>query len=100
MKEKIKSLFLTIYLIVLIILGILFVPCYSVFGSKSEYNIESLSYVPFWKLINKKLVVNGFTLRYDLCLSRLLYQLFIATLIIYILYLLVSNILDIKTHTK
>ncbi|OBY76359.1 hypothetical protein BBG47_27585 [Paenibacillus sp. KS1] len=80
----IKRIFLSIYLIVITILGVLKVPVTVVWGREMKY--ESKKYVPLWELQSEQKVGDFFE-AYQLDYLRLLFELGIATLIVYVLYL-------------
>ncbi|MDT8975722.1 hypothetical protein RQP50_05640 [Paenibacillus sp. chi10] len=81
----IKRIFLSIYLIVITILGVLKVPVTVVWGREMKY--ESKKYVPLWELQSEQKVGDFFE-AYQLDYLRLLFELGIATLIVYVLYLI------------
>ena len=81
----IKRIFLSIYLIVITILGVLKVPVTVVWGREMKY--ESKKYVPLWELQSEQKVGDFFEF-YQLDYLRLLFELGIATLIVYVLYLI------------
>ena len=81
----IKRIFLSIYLIVITILGVLKVPVIVVWGREMKH--ESKEYVPLWELQSEKKVGEFFEF-YQLDYLRLLFELGIATLIVYVLYLI------------
>lgn len=81
----IKRIFLSIYLIVIIFLGVLKVPVTVVWGEEMKYH--SKKYVSLWELQGEHRV-NEFFVAYQLDYFRLLFELGIATLIVYVLYLI------------
>ncbi|EPY08211.1 hypothetical protein PAALTS15_05768 [Paenibacillus alvei TS-15] len=81
----IKRIFLGIYLIVITVLGVLKVPVTVVWGREMKY--ESKKYVPLWELQSEQKVGDFFE-AYQLDYLRLLFELGIATLIVYVLYLI------------
>ncbi|NOJ69764.1 hypothetical protein [Paenibacillus alvei] len=81
----IKRIFLGIYLIVITILGVLKVPVTVVWGREMKYKAKE--YVPLWELQDEQ-KVGEFYEAYQLDYLRLLFELGIATLIVYVLYLI------------
>ncbi|EJW19385.1 hypothetical protein M5X02_19435 [Paenibacillus alvei] len=81
----IKRIFLSIYLIVITILGVLKVPVTVVWGREMKYEFKE--YVPLWELQSEQKVGEFFE-AYELNYLRLLFELGIATLIVYVLYVI------------
>jgi hypothetical protein len=77
MSKKLWS----IYTIILLVVGVFFVPNYLMYGYGADSNIVSVEYVPIWKLKDLGTVVNDSFLRYELCLPRIIYTLVIVTVI-------------------
>lgn len=87
--NKKRKILLSIYSLMLVITGILFVPAYSVWGS--DKNIDTIQYVPLWKLMNNKKSINGFTPIYELCISRIIVTIVVITLITISLYFVLDD---------
>ncbi|MCY9577715.1 hypothetical protein [Paenibacillus alvei] len=81
----IKRIFLSIYLIVITVLGVLKVPVTVVWGKEMKH--EAKEFVPLWELQSKQKVGEFFEF-YQLDYLRLLFELGIATLIVFALYLI------------
>jgi len=81
----IKRIFLSIYLIVITVLGVFKVPVTVVWGEEMRYH--SKKYVSLWELQGEH-QVNEFFVTYQLDYLRLLFELGIATLIVYVMYLI------------
>ncbi|EJW17793.1 hypothetical protein M5X00_27225 [Paenibacillus alvei] len=81
----IKRIFLSIYLIVITFLGLFKVPVTVVWGEEMRYH--SKKYVSLWELQGEH-QVDEFFVAYQLDYLRLLFELGIATLIVYVLYLI------------
>ncbi|MCY7487730.1 hypothetical protein M5X06_08890 [Paenibacillus alvei] len=81
----IKRIFLSIYLITITILGVFKVPVVAFYGLEKKFHSEG--YAPLWE-IQSEHKVDGFFVFYQLNYLRLLFELGIATLIIYVLYLI------------
>lgn len=86
---KFQKILLYAYLFIISILGIFFVPCYTAWGNPDEKNVFGLEIVPVWKLTDKTIQMNGMPIRYELCVSRIIYQFLLITLIMCIAYLII-----------
>jgi hypothetical protein len=87
---NIRITLLWIYLTVIVVLGILFVPVKAVWGPEKE--IYNLYYVPLWLLKKARYTINGYALRYELYIDRAFYELAIVTLIFGVIYILWKEI--------
>ncbi|BBH24124.1 hypothetical protein Back11_54690 [Paenibacillus baekrokdamisoli] len=94
MNNIINKTLLSIYGIMLLLIGVLLVPYHIVGGRGNEITISDAKYAPIWKLMNGRDEINGFHPIYELQIQRLLYEILILTLIFLVLYLL------LKKHEK
>lgn len=84
-----KKAVLITYLVLILLVGVFFVPYNIVWQHPdhvSGYFIEDISYAPIWSLIDNK--SDNFM---QLQITKLLYTVFIVTLIFRVLYLLVDK---------
>lgn len=95
MEVKKKNL-LIIYVIFIVLVGVIFVPYKVTYGPEFETYIDSAKFAPLWLLMDYKSSINGYDPIYELQLGRLLYTIFIVTLIFSVIFLLLSN----KKHDK
>lgn len=81
MKKKItsKGIILILYIAVILLVGVVFVPSYAVWGP--EKNIHSYSYVFLFDLMKDRYSVNGFDVYYQIDIIRVLFTIGIVTLI-------------------
>lgn len=84
----VKKVLFVIYIVIIGILGVFFVPCNLVSGYGENLEIISAEFVPIWKLIDQTQLVGGNYPRYELILPRVLYTFVIVTLIMFLVYLL------------
>ncbi|WP_052045286.1 hypothetical protein [Caloranaerobacter azorensis] len=83
-----KRILLIIYVIVIYKVGVYHVPVRTVWG---QNNIFDLRYVPIWELVDKKPMGLN-VVRYELCVSRAVYQIGLITLIAIALYFALEEI--------
>lgn len=84
-----KKILLTAYIILLIIVGILYVPVYLEWGP--EQKVYHAKYAPLWVLKDTYFQIDGYTPLYKLDIVRLSYEIAILTLIFLAAYLLLSK---------
>ncbi|MCE5171046.1 hypothetical protein LQV63_17230 [Paenibacillus profundus] len=89
MMKRINEILLAIYGIMILIFGVLYVPYHLIWGP--EENIYDVKYAPLWKTIDYNKYINGFQPIYQLQLPKLVYEIFIITLVFLIIYLLFNN---------
>lgn len=87
-----RRILLCIYSLIIFIVGVYYIPCYLVFGTGVNKHIEKLKYVKIWELIDESKMINDTVLRYELCISRVIYQFLIISIIMIALYLVLGNI--------
>ncbi|WP_339257514.1 hypothetical protein MKZ12_25975 [Paenibacillus sp. FSL R5-0713] len=87
--NKIQKRILITYGVLLILFGVILVPFKLVYGP--EHMIFDVKYAPLWSLVDQSNSVNGFNPMYELQTSRLVYTIFILTLLGSIILLLTSN---------
>ncbi|MCE5170819.1 hypothetical protein LQV63_16055 [Paenibacillus profundus] len=80
-----KGILLILYLIVIIFVGVVFVPCYEVWGA--EKNVHDVGYTFLFKTMDWS-TVNGFKVYYEINYARLIYTIGIVTLIASIIWML------------
>ncbi|MNW46112.1 hypothetical protein D3C74_233920 [compost metagenome] len=85
--NKVKRILLYVYLALIIFIGILKVPVIKKWGP--EQLIDSYEYVPLWKLKEVHKTIDGYTPLYELDLTRIIFELFIVSLIAYVVYLII-----------
>ncbi|AJS59185.1 hypothetical protein [Paenibacillus sp. IHBB 10380] len=86
---NIKKILLSIYLILVSIVGVLRVPVILRWGP--DQKIDQEKYAPLWQLQDEYLTISNYTPRYQLDLIRLIYELGIITLILFVVYLILQN---------
>lgn len=86
-----RRIVLLAYAVTIYIVGVYNVPVRAMWD---ETEVRSLEYVPIWELINKKITANGFIVRYELCISRVIYQFALITIIAVALYFAFGKVSD------
>ncbi|MCY9517899.1 hypothetical protein [Paenibacillus apiarius] len=81
-----KKVFLAIYLVVVTFIGVVYVPVTVVWGQERKFVSEK--YVPLWELQEAEHTIDNYLPVFELNYLRLVYELLIATLIVYTLYLI------------
>ncbi|AIQ14429.1 hypothetical protein PDUR_22880 [Paenibacillus durus] len=81
-----RNILLIIYGVLVFILGVLFVPVKKVWGPENNLTVQDVIYAPLWRLTNKSQDINGFNPIYELQTERLLYTIFIVTLLFSVIY--------------
>ncbi|MBM7569162.1 hypothetical protein JOC55_006166 [Paenibacillus sacheonensis] len=81
-----KNILFVVYGLIVLIIGVLLVPVKKVWGPAKDLNIQEVSYSPLWKLVDKRQDINGYHPIYELQIGRLLYSIFIVTLLFAIIY--------------
>ncbi|RAP75121.1 hypothetical protein DL346_17195 [Paenibacillus montanisoli] len=90
--KDIKRLLLVIYVIFVIVVGVLAVPFKKVWGPSNELRVYDVVYAPLWSLTDKYHRMDDYTFPiYELQVTRLLFTIFIVSLIFFIIYLLLST---------
>lgn len=87
--NKIQKRILITYGVLLILFGVILVPFKLVYGP--EHVIFDLKYGPLWSLVDHSNSVNGFNPMYELQTSRLIYTIFILTLLGSVSFFLANN---------
>ncbi|MCM3745186.1 hypothetical protein M3193_13685 [Sporosarcina luteola] len=86
-----KKLF-SIYFVLIFCIGVLFVPVSLKWGPNLEFH--SKKYVPLWQLQTQHFTIDGYNPIYELDIMRLIYEIGIVTLLVYILYLILKRELN------
>lgn len=81
-----KKILLSVYFIIIFCIGILFVPVSLKWGPHLEFYDKR--YVPLWQLHTKEFQVDDYYPIYELDIIRIVYEIGIVSLLIFILYLI------------
>jgi len=95
--SKIRILIIVIYIIVIFLINVIYVPVKEVYGQSLEL-VYGYSYQKLWLLKDGMVQVNGYDLYYEICFERMINATIQVTLISASLYLLLS--LVIKVNSK
>jgi len=76
-----RSILLIIYIVLIFFVGIIFVPCFEVWGP--EKNISGYNYVFIFNSVVDRTEINGFLVLYQIDYLRIAYTIGIITLIFY-----------------
>ncbi|XEC93099.1 hypothetical protein AB6A23_17160 [Paenibacillus tarimensis] len=87
-KISLKGVILIVYGIFIFFAGVLFVPCYEVWGP--ERNEGSLHYVFLFHIKDADHIINGFPVMYQIDYARVLYTIGIISLIHFVIWMLIS----------
>lgn len=85
-----KKILLSSYFVIIFCIGILFVPVSLKWGPNLEFYDKK--YVPLWRLHTQEFQVNEYYPIYELDIMRILYEIGIVTLLIFILYLILKEV--------
>lgn len=89
-----KKNLLSVYLVIISCIGILFVPVSLKWGPQLEFYDKR--YVPLWQLQSKELQVDDYYLIYELDIVRIVYEIGIVTLLLFIIYLISKEVFKSK----
>ncbi|RUT38724.1 hypothetical protein EJP82_26695 [Paenibacillus anaericanus] len=81
-----RTILLAIYLILIAFFGVLKVPVTLIWGPKQE--VDSAKFVALWNLQEKHKTIDDYLPIYELNIVRLLYEFFVISLIMYLIYLI------------
>lgn len=84
-----KSVVLTGYGLLVLIAGIVYVPCYEVWGP--ERNVDRYSYHFLFQLSRGAYTINGFRVTYEIDFARVLYTIGVLTLLAATAWLLLAT---------
>ena len=93
--NKKRKILLSVYTLIVFIVGVLYVPVRSIWGN--EGNIHRASHRQIWTLVEKNHVINGYRPIYELDYSRILISLLVISLMTGAMYLVLD---DPKKSTK
>ncbi|MDR0268394.1 hypothetical protein [Paenibacillus sp.] len=78
---KIREVLMSVYLVVIFVVGVLFVPVTEKWGP--DLKIETKKFVPLWQLVDHR-TIDSFTPLYEIDIVRVIYAIGIATLMLYV----------------
>lgn len=87
-----KKILLSSYFLIISCIGILFVPVSLKWGPQLEF--YGKRYVPLWQLQSQELQVDDYYPIYELDIVRIVFEIGIVTLLFFILYLILKEILS------
>jgi len=89
-----KKILLSGYFIIISCIGILFVPVSLKWGPQLEFYDKR--YVPLWQLQSKEFQVDDYYPIYELDILRIVYEIGIVTLLLFIIYLILKEVFKSK----
>lgn len=85
-----KKILLSSYFIIIFCIGVLFVPVSLKWGPHLEFYDKR--YVPLWQLHTREVEVDDYYPIYELDIMRIVYEIGIVSLLIFILYLILKEV--------
>lgn len=85
----IKKFILSLYLMVVVVVGIVFVPVTEKWGP--ELKVDTKKFVAIWELVDHHKRIDGYVPIYDLDIIRVIFEIGIATLIAYLLIFITNK---------
>lgn len=96
MLARIRRALFGAYLTIIFVIGVLFVPIRAVWGPENQ--VEYTNYVPIWLLEKMNYTINGYILRYELCVGRIMFELLLLTIIFLVVYFICKENLILKEY--